>query len=47
MGKEEVWERIWFVGRVEGWEGFRVRDVNWGLWPEGLGQWSKKCREKA
>jgi hypothetical protein len=31
MGKEEVWERIWFVGRVEGREGFRVRDVNWGF----------------
>jgi hypothetical protein len=31
MGKEEVWERIWFVGRVEGKEGFRVRDVNWGF----------------
>jgi hypothetical protein len=29
MGKEEVWERIWFVGRVEGREGFRVRDINW------------------
>jgi hypothetical protein len=23
MGKEEVWERIWFVLRVEGREGFR------------------------
>jgi hypothetical protein len=32
MGKEEVWERIWFVGRVEGREGFRVRDVNWGFY---------------
>jgi hypothetical protein len=31
MGKEEVWERIWFVGRVEGREGFRVRDVYWGF----------------
>jgi hypothetical protein len=31
MGKEEVWERIWFVGRVEGREGFRVRDINWGF----------------
>jgi hypothetical protein len=32
MGKEEVRERIWFVGRVEGREGFRVRDVNWGFY---------------
>jgi hypothetical protein len=32
MGKEEVWERIWFVGRVEEREGFRVRDVNWGFY---------------
>jgi hypothetical protein len=32
MGKEEVWERIWFVGRVEGREGFRVRNVNWGFY---------------
>jgi hypothetical protein len=31
MGKE-VWERIWFVGRVEGREGFRVRDINWGFY---------------
>jgi hypothetical protein len=31
MGKEEVRERIWFVGRVEGREGFRVRDINWGF----------------
>jgi hypothetical protein len=32
MGKEEIWERIWFVGRVKGREGFRVRDVNWGFY---------------
>jgi hypothetical protein len=32
MGTEEVWERIWFVGRVEGREGFRVRDVSWGFY---------------
>jgi hypothetical protein len=32
MGKEEVWERIWFVGRVEGREGFRLRDVNWSFY---------------
>jgi hypothetical protein len=32
MGKEEVRERISFVGRVEGREGFRVRDVNWGFY---------------
>jgi hypothetical protein len=32
MGKEEVRERIWFVGRVEEREGFRVRDVNWGFY---------------
>jgi hypothetical protein len=32
MGKEEVWERIWFVSRVKGKEGFRVRDVNWGFY---------------
>jgi hypothetical protein len=31
MGKE-VWERIWFVGRVEEREGFRVRDINWGFY---------------
>jgi hypothetical protein len=32
MGKEEVWERIWFVGMVERREGFRVRDINWGFY---------------
>jgi hypothetical protein len=32
MGKEEVWERIWFVGRVKGREGFRVRHFNWGFY---------------
>jgi hypothetical protein len=32
MGKEEVWERICFVGSVKGREGFRVRDVNWGFY---------------
>jgi hypothetical protein len=32
MGKEEVWERIWFVGRVKEREGFRVRDVNWSFY---------------
>jgi hypothetical protein len=32
MGKEEVRERIWFVGRVEEREGFRVREVNWGVY---------------
>jgi hypothetical protein len=32
MRKEEAWERIWFVGRVKGREGFRVRDVNWGFY---------------
>jgi hypothetical protein len=32
IGKEEVWERIWFVARVKGREGFRVRDVNWGFY---------------
>jgi hypothetical protein len=31
MGKEEIWERIWFVGRVIGKEGFRVWDLNWGF----------------
>jgi hypothetical protein len=39
VGKEEGWERIWFVGSIEGREGFRVRDINWDFfWPEGLGQ---------
>jgi hypothetical protein len=32
VGKEEVWERIWFVGRAEGREGFRVRDINWSFY---------------
>jgi hypothetical protein len=32
MGKEEVRERIWLVGRVEGREGFRVKDINWGFY---------------
>jgi hypothetical protein len=32
MRKEEAWERIWFVGRVKGREGFRVRDVNWDFY---------------
>jgi hypothetical protein len=32
MGKEEVWEKIWFVGRVKGREGFRVNNVNWGFY---------------
>jgi hypothetical protein len=32
MGKEEVRERIWFVGRVKGREGFGVRNVNWGFY---------------
>jgi hypothetical protein len=31
VGKEEVRERIWFVGMIEGREGFRVSDVNWGF----------------
>jgi hypothetical protein len=31
MEKKGVRERIWFVGRVEGREGFRVRDINWGF----------------
>jgi hypothetical protein len=39
IGKEEVWERIWFVARVKGREGFRVRDVNWGFYgQEDLGR---------
>jgi hypothetical protein len=32
MGKEEVRERIWSVGRVKEREGFRVRDVIWGFY---------------
>jgi hypothetical protein len=32
MGKEEVGERICFVGRIEGREGFRVRDINLGFY---------------
>jgi hypothetical protein len=32
MGKEEVWERIWFVVSVKGKEGFRVRDISWGFY---------------
>jgi hypothetical protein len=30
--REEVRKRIWFVGRVKGREGFRVRDINWGFY---------------
>jgi hypothetical protein len=50
MGKEEVRERSWFVGRVKGREGFRVRDVNWGFYGQkelGRGARSAERRLRA
>jgi hypothetical protein len=48
MGKEEeVQERIWFVGRVKGREGFRVRDVNWGFYGQkDLGRGTRGAERK-
>jgi hypothetical protein len=47
VGKEEVRERIWFVGRVEGREGFRVRDVNWGFYVQkDLGRGARGAKRR-
>jgi hypothetical protein len=47
MEKEEVWERIWFVGSVEGREGFRVRDVNWGFYGQkDLGRGARSAERR-